>query len=111
MGNPALSPRQRLIALAIVAVYLSTTLALAFTERPQSDEAIYANPGYNLLDSGKMGITLYPLPDFLPLSTAQRTYIQPPLYFVATAALFRIVGFGLFQVRFLSIFFGFNFQK
>ena len=52
-----------------------------------------------------MGLTLYPLPDYLPLSTAQRTYVQPPLYFIVTAALFRIVGFGVAQVRLLSVFF------
>jgi 4-amino-4-deoxy-L-arabinose transferase-like glycosyltransferase len=94
------------IALAIVGVYLSMTLALAVTARPQSDEAVYANPGYNLIHDGRMGMTLYPLPDYLPLSAAQRVYIQPPLYFVVTAALFRIAGFGLIQVRLLSIFFG-----
>ncbi len=103
--NP-LTRKERLIAIAIVAVYLSVTLALAFTARPQSDEAAYANPGYNLIHSGKMGLTLYPLPDYLPLSTAQRTYVQPPLYFIVTAALFRIVGFGVAQVRLLSVFFG-----
>lgn len=101
-----MSSRQRLLALAIVLVYLTVTLALAFTARPQSDEAIYANPGYNLIHTGKMGTTLYPLPDFLPLSLADRTYIQPPLYFLLIAALFRTAGVGIAQVRLLSIFFG-----
>ncbi len=33
-------------------------------------------------------------------------YWQPPVYFLATALWYRIVGFGLFQVRLLSIVFG-----
>ncbi len=53
-----------------------------------------------------MGITLYELRDYLPLSLARRTCIQPPFYFVTTAALFRMVGSGLWQVRLLSVFFG-----
>src|ERR1700732_3848493 len=85
---------QRMIAIAIVAVYLILTVALAFTARPQSDEAVYANPGYNLMNSGTMGLTLYELRGYLPLSTAQRTYVQPPLYFLVTAGLFKAVGFG-----------------
>jgi 4-amino-4-deoxy-L-arabinose transferase-like glycosyltransferase len=97
---------ERLAALAIIVTYLTVTLALAFTARPQSDEAVYANPGYNLVHTGKMGTTLYELRSYLPLSTAEHTYIQPPLYFLTTAALFRIAGFGLVRVRFLSIFFG-----
>jgi 4-amino-4-deoxy-L-arabinose transferase-like glycosyltransferase len=101
-----LTSQQRLIASAIVAVYLFVTLALAFTARPQSDEAVYANPGYNLIHSGKMGMTIYELRGYLPLSTAERTYVQPPLYFLVSAVLFQVVGFGLHQVRLLSIFFG-----
>jgi 4-amino-4-deoxy-L-arabinose transferase-like glycosyltransferase len=105
MPDP-LTAGQRLIALAIVVVYLSITLALVFTAAPLSDEAGYANPGYNLLHSGKMGLTLFALPDYLPVSTAQRIYAQTPLYFVVTAAFFRIVGFGLTQVRLFSVFWG-----
>lgn len=97
---------ERWVAFGIIAIYLSVTLALAFTDSPQSDEAIYANPGYNLVHSGKMGTTLYELRGYLPLSLAQRTYIQPPLFFLVTAALFRTVGFGLAEVRSLSILFG-----
>lgn len=97
---------QRSAALGIVALYLGVTLALAFTARPQNDEAIYANPGYNLLHSGNMGLTLYPLPDYLPLSAAQRTYFQPPLFFLVTAGFYRIAGFGVMQLRLLSVFFG-----
>lgn len=102
----AMTRAQLGIALAIVAVYLGVALALAFTARPQNDEAIYANPGYNLVHSGKMGTTLYSLPGYLPLSLAQRTYLQPPLYFLVTAGIFRILGFGLAQVRLLSVVFG-----
>lgn len=98
--------RSRGRVLWILGVYLLLSLSIVFTTRPQPDEAIYANPGYNLLYNGQMGTTIYELSGFMPASLAQRTYWQPPLYFVTTAAWYRIAGFGLIQVRLLSVLFG-----
>ena len=90
----------------IGAIFLSLSIATLLTARPQTDEAVYANPGYNLLYNGRMGTTLYELRGYMPLSMTVRTFWQPPLYFLTTAAWYRLVGFGLFQVRILSVLFG-----
>jgi 4-amino-4-deoxy-L-arabinose transferase-like glycosyltransferase len=96
----------RQIQAAILVCYLLLNISVALTGRPQTDESVYANPGYNLLHSGRMGTTLYELRGFMPLSLAERTYWQPPLYFLTTAAWYRLFGFGLLQTRFLSTLFG-----
>jgi len=96
----------KILGALICGIYLSISVATLLTARPQTDEAIYANPGYNLIYNGRMATTLYELRGFMPLSMAERTYWQPPLYFLTTAAWYRLVGFGLFQVRILSVLFG-----
>ena len=74
-----------------------------FAVRPATDESAYANPAYNLLYNGRMGMTVYELRGYLPLSTAERDYTQPPLYFLALALWYRIIGFGLIKTRLLSV--------
>ncbi len=92
--------------LAVITFFSILCAATAFTLAPQPDEAVYANPGYNLAWNGHMGTTLYELRGFMPLSMARRTYWQPPVYFLISAGWFRLVGFGLLQVRLLSEIFG-----
>ena len=96
----------RILGALICAIFLSISVATLLTARPQTDEAVYANPGYNLLYNGRMGTTLYELRGYMPLSMTERTFWQPPLYFLITAAWYRLAGFGLFQVRILSVLFG-----
>jgi 4-amino-4-deoxy-L-arabinose transferase-like glycosyltransferase len=92
---------------AILALFCILAIAGAKTFLPQPDEAAYANGGYNIAYNGNMGTTLYELHGFyMPMSLAQHTYWQPPLYFFSTALWFRILGFGLLQVRAFSILFG-----
>jgi 4-amino-4-deoxy-L-arabinose transferase-like glycosyltransferase len=97
---------ERRIGLVILILYVGLSLALIFTARPQSDEASYANPGFNLLYHGRMSMTVFELRGYLPLSSAQRCYWQPPLFFLLTATWFRIFGAGLLQLRLLSLLFG-----
>jgi hypothetical protein len=54
-----------------------------------------------------MGTTLYDEDGPIPTeSLKQHTYWNPPLYFLANAALFKLSGFGVFQVRAASILWG-----
>jgi 4-amino-4-deoxy-L-arabinose transferase-like glycosyltransferase len=101
-------PSQRICAVLIVVVYVISTLGIAFTSEPQSDESIYANPGYNLAFNGHMGTTIQDPESFsVPVkSIVERTYWQPPGYFVATSLWFRTIGFSFFRVRLFSMLFG-----
>lgn len=90
---------------AILVFFCILAFAGANTILPQPDEAVYANPGYNITYNGFPGTTLYELRGYMPLSMAQRTYWQFPLYFFSTAFWFRMAGFGVFQVRLYSLLF------
>ena len=92
--------------IAILIVYLTLSIGSVFTAAPQTDEAVLANPGYNLVHHHNMGTTLYQLGDYMPSSLAQHTYWLPPLHFVTTAVWFQIWGFGMPQLRLLSVLFG-----
>ena len=93
-------------ALTILLVFLVLCVLAAGALLPQPDEAVYANPAFNLNYNGHLGTTLYELRGYMPASLGQRTYWQFPAYFVVAAGWFRLVGFGLAQVRLLSTLFG-----
>jgi 4-amino-4-deoxy-L-arabinose transferase-like glycosyltransferase len=99
----ALTARQRIALAAIVLIYLLLSVATVLTARPETDESVYANPGYNLAYNGHSGTNLYQLGEFAPVSMASRTYWQPPLYFVITAIWYKLVGFSLTTTRLLSV--------
>jgi 4-amino-4-deoxy-L-arabinose transferase-like glycosyltransferase len=105
-GVEPMSKSTKRIALAIVAFYLLLSGATLTAIIPMPDEAGYANPGYNLVYNGHLGTTVYELRDFLPLSMAKRTYQTAPLYYFVTAAMYKLCGFGVIQVRILSLLFG-----
>jgi len=60
----------------------------------------------NLARNGFMGNTLMVDAGGPLESIKSYTYWQPPLYFLTEAMVFRIFGVGLFQARFMSVFFG-----
>lgn len=100
------SPLHKWCVAAIFVLFSILTSVGANTLLPQTDEAVYANPGYNLTYNGHTGTTLYELRGYMPESMSRHTYWQFPLYFFVTAAWYKVFGFGLFQVRLLSILFG-----
>jgi len=97
---------QRVAGAGIVLIFLVLSIAIALTARPETDESVYANSGYNLAFNGHMGTTLYQLGDYMPNSLGVYTYWQPPLYFVVTAVWYKILGFGLTSTRLVSVFAG-----
>lgn len=88
------------------ASFLLLCVLTARSFAPQPDEAVYANPGYNICYNGHIGTNLYETKGYMPASLAKRTYWQFPLYFFTTAAYFKLVGFSLLKVRAFSIGFG-----
>ncbi len=102
-----MQPSQRWYALAIIIAFVILSVTAAFTLLPQPDEAAYANPGYNLDYNGYFGMTVYEVHSIhMPVSVTTRIYSMSPFYFVITAVLYKLVGFGLGQVRLLSVVFG-----
>lgn len=108
---PLLESKARFVTLAFVlfGFYLALAVATVRTRTPIGDEASFANASYNLLYNGFMGTTLFGENSIGPIpaeSLRRHTYWTPPLYFLTNTALFKIFGFGIFQIRVGSIFWG-----
>src|SRR3954447_24600703 len=92
---------------AILTVSVLLSGAFALTKRPWCDEAWFASPAYNLLNRGSMGTSILDPHGFAyapDLKAIDRfTFWVMPAYFVTQAAWYKIVGFGLFSMRSLSI--------
>ncbi len=71
---------------------------------PWCDEAWFASSAVNLVRNGFMGNTI--LNDAAWPGLSQYTFWQPPLYFLFEALIFKLFGIGLFQVRFINVFWG-----
>ena len=53
----------------ILVCYVILSIGMALTGRPQTDESVNANPGYNMLRSGQMSTTLYEMRGFTSLTS------------------------------------------
>jgi 4-amino-4-deoxy-L-arabinose transferase-like glycosyltransferase len=93
--------------LGICVLYLVSALAVSWNRPPSFDEGWFASPPYNLIHHGNFGTTtIDPRGLFLRSELThinQRTYWVLPLHLVTQAAWYSIAGFGLFQMRLLSI--------
>lgn len=89
------------------ALYLAGSIAFALTKAPSNDEGWFAAPAYNLAKNGLSGTpSLEPTGSWLDADLTgihEHTYWIMPLGMVTQGAWFRIVGFGLRQMRALSI--------
>lgn len=99
------------VALPVVAlIYLTTAIASAYTLLPNVDEAWFTIPGYNLAENGFFGTsTLEETANFRQVrldGINQYTYWIMPLFPLTQAFWGKIVGFGLWQTRFVSVIFG-----
>jgi len=77
----------------------------AYTAQPWIDEGLFANPAANLAAHGVMGTTNLEGEPALA-SINQHTYWIMPLYLVAQAGWYKLVGFSLLKQRALSLIFG-----
>lgn len=97
------STRSRvLFAAAVVAVYVSLTVANALTQRPRIDEGFFASPAYDLITRGSMGTTVFSDGDPFLKGIREHTYWVPPLDLLAQAACYKIAGFSIFNMRMLA---------
>lgn len=113
MVSSLLSRRLGWAVTGILGVYAVMAIGIAMTRVPWVDEAWFAGPGINLVENGHMGtlvletdVTQSPFAPFVPLRMNERTYWQPPLYFVAQGAWYKIFGASLVSLRLLSVAWG-----
>jgi hypothetical protein len=108
MGSaPATAGSNRILALLAglaVVLFVALTIASAKSERPVVDEGLFADPGTNLWQNGSMGSRL--VDDRRLKGIHQRTYWIHPLHLIAQSVWYSAVGFSLFSLRALSIFWG-----
>jgi hypothetical protein len=98
------------VIVPLLLVFVVITVLGAHTNLPWSDEAWFASPAVNLITKGNFGTSvLDPTASFRTNNLSgirEHTYWIVPLYPLAEAAWFRAFGFGLMQVRYLSILWG-----
>lgn len=96
------------IAIVVVVLYIALAAGTAMSKRPWSDEGWFASPAYNLITNGHMGTTILESvePRGQQKGINQYTYWIMPLDILAQAAWYKITGFGIFQMRMLSAFWG-----
>jgi hypothetical protein len=92
------------VAVSVLIVYLLLAAGTAMSRRPWSDEGWFASPAYNLVNKGYMGTSILETvePRGQQKGIDKYTYWIMPLDIVAQAAWYKILGFGLFQMRMLS---------
>ena len=98
------------VIVPILLVFVAIAVLCAHTNLPWSDEAWFASPALNLITNGNFGTSvLDPTASFRTNNLTgirEHTYWIVPLFPLAEAAWFRAIGFGLMQVRYLSILWG-----
>jgi hypothetical protein len=96
--------------LFFVLVFAALAGASTLVSLPWSDEGWFANPALNLITDGSFGTSvLDPTASFRTNNLTginQHTYWIVPLYPLAQAAWYKVVGFGLLRLRVLSVLFG-----
>ena len=92
--------------LVIGAIFLTLATGSALTNRPQIDEGMFASPALNLARDGFFGTTVLETQDSSLTRIEERTYWVMPLFLLNAAASFKILGFGLFTMRLVSILMG-----
>src|SRR6185369_9070971 len=102
--------RHSVIICGIVLGYLLLAVGSARTLLPWCDEAWFASPALNLINSGYMGTSvLDPTADFRTnriQGINRYTYWIVPLYPVTQALWDKLLGFNLFTVRLYSVAWG-----
>lgn len=100
------SMRARTVFIVLLAaVYVSLAVAAALTQRPRTDEGYFASPSLNLITTGSMGTPILEEGKYME-GVHEHTYWMPPLHMLAQAAWYEVVGFGLSQMRVLSVAWG-----
>ncbi|MGB7201537.1 MAG: hypothetical protein WBD16_04635 [Pyrinomonadaceae bacterium] len=96
----------RIVIAAMIAVFLSLSIASALTHRPQIDEGMFASPAYNLAFNGHFGTTVLEKEKATLTRIEMRTYWVMPMFLLSSAAAFKTLGFSLVSMRLVNVFWG-----
>jgi 4-amino-4-deoxy-L-arabinose transferase-like glycosyltransferase len=93
---------------ATIAFSVVLSAGLTVTRRPWCDEGWFASPALNLMRHGFMGMTIldphgYPFATYVQ-GIARHTYWIMPGYFLFQIAWYTLIGFHLFSMRAISVF-------
>jgi hypothetical protein len=98
-----LTRREQLWLAAFVLLFLGLAFLSARTKRPWSDEGWFASTGFTLAEKGYMGTpVLDETGSFTLPGIKQYTYWVLPFYFIVQAAWYKVLGFGMMQMRLLA---------
>lgn len=103
LSRSAFPKHHVLIALSILTVYASLSVATALTQIPGTDEGFFANPAFNLLTKGSFGTTVLETFGTPFKGMEHHTYWIMPLQPLALSFWYRLFGFGVFSTRTFSI--------
>src|SRR5215472_14254751 len=93
----------RLCLMGAVAIYLALVVATALTKAPINDEGWYGQPAFRLAAGKTMGTPAIENTGVRRFQGVQtHTYWIMPLFIVAQAGMYKVVGSGLVQMRLLS---------
>jgi len=91
------------LAVGVFVVYLVLTSCSVLSEYIWDSEAWFASPAFTLLHKGYLGTTILESKGTWMAGLDRHTYWIPPIYPLAEAAWFRLFGFGLVAMRYLSV--------
>lgn len=97
---------RKIILAAAVTVFVTLAIASALTHRPQIDEGMFASPAYNLAFNGHFGTTVLEKEKATLTRIDERTYWVMPMFLLNAAAAFKTLGFSLFAMRLVNVFWG-----
>lgn len=112
MTSSGIPPRWRLWFAGIICLYLLIALSLSVTKRPWFDEAMFANPAWDLVTRGHMGLTIteptgFPqVPGIEQVNVNTHVYYSMPLSNLGLGAWYKLVGFGLVRTRAYHVLWG-----
>jgi len=108
----ALPRRGLLLFIGVVCLYLLIALSLSATKRPWFDEAMFANPAWDLVQRGHMGLTIteptgFPqVPGIEQVNVNTHVYYSMPLSNLGLGAWYKLVGFGMVRTRAYHVLWG-----
>ncbi|NJM52032.1 MAG: hypothetical protein HC846_00770 [Blastocatellia bacterium] len=89
-----------------ILVFLTLVVWSSLTTRPESDEGSFASPALNLAQNGHFGTTVFETENTGLTRINERTYWVMPLFLLNASVSFKILGYGLFSMRLVSILWG-----
>ena len=103
---PIITSRQKLVIALAILTFVVLAIGSVLTHRPQIDEGMFADPARNLVEHGSFGTTSLETDGSPLLRIEKRTYWVMPVFLLNVAGSFEAFGFGMTQLRIVSVLWG-----